>query len=87
MDGRTQGRTHTRTHGQRETSIPTTNKVCWGYKYGISYEQLGTVYLHVISGEYLKIMILKCSKISNTFLFLFSNKCWSSGLGFVKACK
>ena len=26
------GRTHARTHGQRENSIPTTNKVCGGYK-------------------------------------------------------
>ena len=29
---RTDGRTHARTHGQRENSIPTTNKVCGGYK-------------------------------------------------------
>ena len=29
--GRTDGRTHTCTHGQRENSIPTTNKVCGGY--------------------------------------------------------
>ena len=27
----TDGRTHARTHGQRENSIPTTNKVCGGY--------------------------------------------------------
>ena len=26
------GRTHTRTDGQHENSIPTTNKVCGGYK-------------------------------------------------------
>ena len=26
------GRTDARTHGQRENSIPTTNKVCGGYK-------------------------------------------------------
>ena len=26
-------RTHARTDGQRENSIPTTNKVCVGYKY------------------------------------------------------
>ena len=26
----TDGRTHTPTHGQRENSIPTTNKVCGG---------------------------------------------------------
>ena len=31
--GRTEGRKHSRTHGQRENSIPTTNKVCEGYKY------------------------------------------------------
>ena len=29
--GRTDGRTDTRTDGQRENSIPTTNKVCGGY--------------------------------------------------------
>ena len=29
--GRTHAQTHTRTHGQRENSIPTTNKVCGGY--------------------------------------------------------
>ena len=29
--GRTHGRTHTHTDGQRENSIPTTNKVCGGY--------------------------------------------------------
>ena len=28
---RTDTRTHSRTHGQRENSIPTTNKVCGGY--------------------------------------------------------
>ena len=31
-DGWTDGRTHAHTHGQRENSIPTTNKVCGGYK-------------------------------------------------------
>ena len=31
--GRTDARTHARTHGQRENSIPTTNKVCGGYNY------------------------------------------------------
>ena len=31
-DGWTHARTHARTHGQRENSIPTTNKVCGGYK-------------------------------------------------------
>ena len=30
-DGQTHARTHKRTHGQRENSIPTTNKVCGGY--------------------------------------------------------
>ena len=29
-DARTDGRTHPRTDGQRENSIPTTNKVCGG---------------------------------------------------------
>ena len=29
--GRTHGRTHGWTDGQRENSIPTTNKVCGGY--------------------------------------------------------
>ena len=29
--GRTHGRTDARTDGQRENSIPTTNKVCGGY--------------------------------------------------------
>ena len=29
--GRTDGRTDTRTDGQRENSIPPTNKVCGGY--------------------------------------------------------
>ena len=27
-----------RTHGQRENSIPTTNKVCGGYKEDIDYQ-------------------------------------------------
>ena len=31
--GRTDGRTDTRTDGQRENSIPPTNKVCGGYNY------------------------------------------------------
>ena len=30
--GRTDGRTDARTDGQRENSIPPTNKVCGGYK-------------------------------------------------------
>ena len=30
--GQTHRRTYGRTHGQRENSIPTTNKVCGGYK-------------------------------------------------------
>ena len=33
--GRTDARTDARTDGQRENSIPTTNKVCGGYKYGL----------------------------------------------------
>ena len=31
-DARMDAHTHTPTHGQRENSIPTTNKVCGGYK-------------------------------------------------------
>ena len=31
--GRTDARTDGRTHGQRENSIPPTNKVCGGYNY------------------------------------------------------
>ena len=31
--GRTDARTDTRTDGQRENSIPPTNKVCGGYKH------------------------------------------------------
>ena len=31
--GRTDARTDARTDGQRENSIPTTNKVCGGYNY------------------------------------------------------
>ena len=31
-DARAHIHTHARTHGQRENSIPTTNKVCGGYK-------------------------------------------------------
>ena len=31
-EGRTDGRTDARTDGQRENSIPPTNKVCEGYK-------------------------------------------------------
>ena len=35
MHGRTDARTDGRTHGQRENSIPPTNKVCGGYNYHI----------------------------------------------------
>ena len=35
----TDGQMHRRTHGQRENSIPTTNKVCVGYK-DISFRKL-----------------------------------------------
>ena len=34
--GRTDARTHGRTDGQRENSIPPTNKVCGGYNYFLS---------------------------------------------------
>ena len=42
----TDGRTHAHTHGQRENSIPTTNKVCWGlggrgYNYNHTTELAG----------------------------------------------
>ena len=33
--GRTHARTYARTDGQRENSIPTTNKVCGWYKYNV----------------------------------------------------
>ena len=35
--GRTDAHTDARTHGQRENSIPTPNKVCGGYKKTISH--------------------------------------------------
>ena len=38
------GRTEARTHGQRENSIPTTNKVCGGYNKGIGQR---SVTLHI----------------------------------------
>ena len=34
------GRTHGRTDGQRENSIPTTNKVCGGYNYRFGTRKL-----------------------------------------------
>ena len=34
--GQTDARTDGRTHGQRENSIPPTNKVCGGYKKNLS---------------------------------------------------
>ena len=39
--GRTDGQTDARTDGQRENSIPPTNKVCGGYKkiYFVSYQE------------------------------------------------
>ena len=36
------GRTDARTDGQRENSIPPTNKVCGGYKY-LTFDPLGGV--------------------------------------------
>ena len=36
--GRTDARTDARTDGQRENSIPPTNKVCWGYNKKEIYE-------------------------------------------------
>ena len=38
--GRTDGRTDTRTDGQRENSIPPTNKVCGGYNKRFACEHL-----------------------------------------------
>ena len=37
MHGRTDARTDTPTDGQRENSIPTTNKVCGGYNKNETY--------------------------------------------------
>ena len=42
--GRTDGRTDTRTDGQRENSIPPTNKVCGGYN-----DRVTVLALHVDS--------------------------------------
>ena len=36
--GRTHGRTDRRTDGQRENSIPPTNKVCGGYNYTVIFQ-------------------------------------------------
>ena len=38
-DGCTDARTDTRRHGQHENSIPTTNKVCRGYKNSVDSNQ------------------------------------------------
>ena len=37
---RTDGRTDAHTHGQRENSIPTTNKVCGGYNICLAYMKM-----------------------------------------------
>ena len=42
--GRTDGRTDARTDGQRENSIPPTNKVCGGYKKRIMYVDNWEIY-------------------------------------------
>ena len=39
--GRTHGRTDARTDGQRENSIPTTNKVCGGYNERYCFTRYG----------------------------------------------
>ena len=39
--GHTDARTHGRTDGQRENSIPPTNKVCGGYNYEKGYVRIG----------------------------------------------
>ena len=50
--GRTHGRTDARTDGQRENSIPPTNKVCGGYKYWvISLKVTGTFMLNSINSK------------------------------------
>ena len=41
MDARTDARTHVRKDGQRENSIPTTNKVCGGIKITVIYFLFG----------------------------------------------
>ena len=46
--GWTDARTEAHTHGQRENSIPTTNKVCGGYK-KLSEEDKSTLARRVIS--------------------------------------
>ena len=38
-DARTDAHTHARTHGQRENSIPTTNKVCGGIMKELEWSQ------------------------------------------------
>ena len=34
------GRTHALMHGQRENSIPTRNKVCWGYNKHLALDSI-----------------------------------------------
>ena len=54
MDRQTDARTHThkhaRTHGQRENSIPTTNKVCGGYNNTIYFENYNFTPLDMYNG-------------------------------------
>ena len=49
--GRTHGRTHGRTDGQHENSIPTTNKVCGGYKYNFMHFERRNIILCILKGE------------------------------------
>ena len=51
-DGRTHGHTDARTDGQRENSIPPTNKVCGGYNYFLVFEILEHL-PYCIYGKYL----------------------------------
>ena len=67
--GRTQGRTHARSNGQRENSIPTINKVCRGYNnkfycsatngFNILQDALNEVYVSSIKYHYSGILLKK----------------------------
>ena len=47
--GWTDAQTHARTNGQRENSIPPTNKVCGGYKYFLLLSQAISLMAHIVS--------------------------------------
>ena len=68
--GRTHGRTDTRTDGQRENSIPTTNKVCGGYKYfTIVYLAMGCQKTCGVRFLYIKIFLATLYIIKCLFAF------------------